>query len=102
MAIIQGVTPTFTLTLPESVDLTVAKGVYATFSQSKTSLTKTADSLTIRAHEVDVYLTQAETLSFQKGRVMVELNWTYDDGSRGASEKKGIEWDDNLLQEVLE
>ena len=101
MAIIQGVTPTFTLTVPETIDLTEAQNVYATFSQSKTSLTKSGSDLTVREHEVDVYLSQAETLAFQKGIVSVQLNWTYADGSRGATWKKGIEWDENLLKEVL-
>lgn len=101
MAIIQGVTPTFTLTVPETTDLAEATNVYATFSQSRNVITKSGSDITVRAHEVDVYLTQAETLSFAKGIVRVELNWTYNDGSRGATDKKGIEWDDNLLQEVL-
>lgn len=102
MAIIQGVTPTFTLTVPEDIDLTEAANVYATFQQSKTILTKKGADLDISAHEVGVYLKQAETLAFEKGRVLVQLNWTYADGSRCATQKKGIEWDDNLLREVLQ
>ena len=102
MAIIQGVTPTFTLTVPNTVDLTQAANVYATFTQASTKLTKTGTDITVTAHAVDVYLSQAESLGFMKGRVLVELNWTYLDGSRGASEKASIEWDDNLIQEVLQ
>ncbi len=102
MAIIQGVTPTFTLTVPETVDLTEAVNVYATFSQGHQDITKTGNEITVRAHEVDVYLSQEDTLSFVKGSVMVEMNWTYADGSRGATYKVCIEWDDNLLKKVLQ
>ena len=102
MAIIQGVTPTFTLTVPDTVDLTQALNVYATFSQGMNAITKTGEDITVAAHAVDVYLSQEESLSFVKGVVMVEMNWTYADGSRCATKKASVEWDDNLLQEVLE
>lgn len=102
MAIIQGVTPTFTLTVPDTVDLSEALNVYATFSQGKNSITKTGEDLAVAVHAVDVYLNQEESLSFVKGEVKVEMNWTYADGSRCATKKATVEWDDNLLQEVLE
>ena len=102
MAIRQGVTPTFTLTVPETVDLTAAANVYATFDQGKISLTKTGTDLTVSAQTVDVFLSQQETIMFQKGYVAIQLNWTYSDGSRGCSEIKSIPWDINLLPEVLQ
>ncbi len=102
MAITQGITPTFTLTLPETVDLTATENVYVTFAQGSLLLTKTGESLVVTEHEVDVYLSQEETLSFSQGKVLVQLNWTYADHSRGCSEIVGIDWDANLLKEVLE
>lgn len=36
----QGTTPTFTLTVPETVDLTTAHNVYVTFAQGHKKLTK--------------------------------------------------------------
>lgn len=101
MAIIQGVTPTFTLTVPETVDLTAAHNVYATFTQGRMVLTKTGEAITVSEHAVDVYLSQEESLKFSKGRVCIEMNWTFLDGSRGATDKWYAEWDDNLLPEVL-
>ena len=50
----QGTTPTFVLTLPDTVDLTEAQNVYVTFSQgSQNSITKSGDALVVSAHEVD-------------------------------------------------
>lgn len=98
----RGITPTFTLTLPQTVDLTETNNVYATFRQGTNELTKTGDDLTVSEHEVDVYLTQSETLSFNRGTVLIQLNWTYADGSRGCSEVVGQAWGENLLERVLE
>lgn len=102
MATIQGTTPTFTLNLQsETLDLTDCENVYATFKQGGTIITKTGDDLVVSPQSVDVYLSQSETLKFGTGIVMVQLNWTYADGSRGASVKASVEWSDNLLKEVL-
>ena len=104
MAIIQGVTPTFTLTIPSEsgIDLTECENVYVTFRQGSLLLTKTNDDIFVSENEVDVYLSQAETLMFSAGTVQIQLNWTYADGSRGATTKAGVDWSDNLLKEVLE
>lgn len=103
MAIRQGITPTFTLTLEsETIDLTQSENVFVTFKQGSISLTKSGEDLTVREADVDVYLEQSETLMFARGKVAVQLNWTYADGSRGCSEIVSIDWAENLLQEVLE
>lgn len=103
MAIRQGITPTFTLTLQsETLDLTQSENVYCTFKQGASELTKTDEDLTVRESEVDVYLTQTETLMFNRGFVSVQLNWIYADGSRGCSEIVPVEWADNLLRKELE
>lgn len=102
MATIQGTTPTFTLVLEsETIDLTACENVYATFKQGGTIITKTGDEIDVSAQSVGVYLSQADTLSFSNGVVFVQLNWTYADGSRGASKKASVDWDSNLLKEVL-
>lgn len=111
MSIPRGTTPTFELTL-ESVDLTEAYNVYVSFSPGgavgrlNPVLTKTGDDLTVAYEDdtstVSVYLSQEETLSFGTGKVNIQLNWTYPDGSRAASEIATFSLLTNLLNEVVE
>ena len=99
---IRGTTPTFKLTLnDQTVDLTSAQNVYATFVQRDVTLTKKGADLTVAEKEVDVYLSQAETLMFGSGFLEIQLNWTYQDGERACSNIVRISIGDNLLPEVL-
>lgn len=101
----RGTTPTYTLTLPETVDLTMASEVHVSFSDNnKEILRKTGNDLEITAHSVSVYLTQEETLSFPNGNVQIQLNWIYTDRGkrkRACSEKAVIKANKNLIDEVL-
>lgn len=103
--ITQGTTPTFQLKIPNTVDLTQASKVYATFRQSGvTPITKTGANITVTAHQVDVYLSQAETLTFIASDYIpleIQLNWIYSDGSRRASDIVEIKVTENLINEVL-
>lgn len=100
---IRGTTPTFQLKITDdSVDLTQALNVYATFRQYGIELTKSGEDIDVAAHQVDVYLTQSETLQFGDGNLEVQLNWTYGDGSRAASNIKTIQVTKNLIGSVLE
>ena len=99
---VRGTTPTFRLYLnDEYVDLTQAVNVYVSFKQKDTLITKTGEDLDITENEVDVYLSQAETLKFIKGDVEIQLNWTYLDGRRACSNIITIEVDKNLIGDVL-
>lgn len=101
----KGTTPTFTLTLPEEVDLTTAQNVYVTFEKGKKELRKTGDDLVVTAHQVEVYLSQEETLSFPSGDVALQLNWTYQDGGmikRAASNIVSVSMKTNLEDRVLD
>lgn len=102
MAVVRCTTPTFTLTFPETVDLTEADNVYVTFTSGSNILTKTGNALDVSAHEVSVYLTQAETFSFDTGVVEIQVNWTVNNGNRIASEIKKYSITKQLLNEVLE
>ena len=100
---IRGTTPTFQLKLiSDSVDLTLAENVYATFKQKGKPITKTDDEIEVSATQVDVYLSQEETLSFCHGMVDIQLNWTYEDGQRACSKIVTILANRNLLERVLE
>lgn len=101
----KGTTPTFTFTLPETVDLEQATNVYVTFARGDGTdfLRKTGQDLAIEANTVSVYLSQQETLAFPK-TARIQINWTYAEGGltkRACSEIKTIQLKDNLEREVL-
>lgn len=108
---IRGTTPTFTLRMvDEELDLRQAENVYATFRQRDKILTKTGNDLTITVTQeegnynnvVEVYLSQAESLTFVSGSIELQLNWTYADGSRACSNIVSIAVANNLVGSVLE
>ena len=99
---IRGTTPTFELKITAvTVDLTQATNVYATFAQWGKTITKTGNDIDVTAQQVDVYFSQADSLSFSSGTIEVQLNWTYTDGSRAATNIIKVVIGDNLLPEVL-
>lgn len=96
---VQGTTPTFVMTLPNSVDLTEAENVYFTLKQLTTTIQK--DDPTVTAHEVSVYLSQEETLQLAVGNAQLQLNWTYANGERACSNIVTVPITENLIKEVL-
>lgn len=99
----RGTTPTLELTInDESIDLTEMDHVYVTLQNGKNILTKQDTELTISEHAVEVYLTQAETLAMSSNSTEVQLNWTFDDGSRSCTEVARVNIGRQLLMEVLE
>lgn len=101
---IKGTTPTFQLKVPNTVDLTQASKVYATFKQLTTTITKTGSDITVTAHQVDVSLTQQETLSLTDSDYIpleIQLNWLYSGGARASTNVVQIMVDKNLINEVL-
>lgn len=103
MAIARATTPTFTCTFTEqSLDLTTANNVYVTFSQGPKTLTKKGSDLEISPKEIEVYLSQKETLPFNEGKVKVQANWTGANGTRAASDVEIIELSEQLLKRVVE
>lgn len=103
----KGTTPTFTLTLPEEIDLLQADSVYVTLTtdRRKLLLEKTQDDgLTITANAIDVFLTQQETLAMPTGTVLLQVNWTYQEAGvakRACSDVVRISWENNLHGEVI-
>ena len=102
----RGTTPTYKLTLPQDIDLSGASSVYVTFSDTyyKKIIEKTGAELSIDTNIIEVYLTQAETLAFPTGSVLVQVNWTIVQGSktkRIATEIKRVESCRNLKEEVI-
>lgn len=100
---IRGTTPTFKLRLKDtSIDLTKADNIYVSFSQKSVRLMKSGEDLEVNGNEVDVYLTQEESLKFVDGEVEIQINWTYDDGSRACTNIVTINVSKNLIGRVLE
>lgn len=100
---IRGTTPTFKLRLKDtSIDLTKADNIYVSFSQKSVRLMKSGEDLEVNGNEVDVYLTQEDSLKFVDGEVEIQINWTYDDGSRACTNIVTINVSKNLIGRVLE
>lgn len=100
---LQGTTPTFTLTFPSTLDLSQAAHVVFTLRQGSAVVNKSDTDLTINSNVVSVALTQEESLRFQfNAPAVMMVNWTYSDGSRGGSKKKEIIIEENLYPEVIE
>lgn len=97
----RGTTPTFILEVEGDVDLTLANNVYATFSQKNTVITKTGGDIIVRPNGVGVYFSQEESLKFKTGAIMVQLNWTYNEGRRSCTDIISVSVSKNLLDEVL-
>lgn len=102
----RGTTPTYTFTMPSDVDISIASGIYVTFTRmdGKEIITKTDTDLNIVDNSIEVYLSQQETLLFPVGNVKVQLNWLYPEGSktkRACSEIMTIYAKKNLIDEVL-
>lgn len=101
----KGITPTFTLTLPEDIDLSFASHIYVTLGRKgKAILQKTEEDLDIDANIVSVFLDQAETLALPEGEVQIQVNWTYQEAGvtkRACSEIAKTWWKRNLEGEVL-
>ena len=102
----QGTTPTFTLTLPEDVDLTNATNIRVTFAKrgGKIITEKSGQDLGVDVNVISVFLTQEETLAFPDGTVYIQVNWLYEDGGytkRAASDIAQTVFRKNLVNEVM-
>lgn len=102
----RGTTPTYILTLPDDIDLTTANHVIVTFSETnyKKIIEKKDDELTISEHEIQVYLTQEETLQFPVSAILVQVNFTFNEGGKMKRLATTIERTHsarNLIEEVI-
>ena len=110
---IQATTPTVILTLPDTIDLTTAQEIYVSFRQRSAPLstnpysnvlTKTLgdDVWLTGTHQINVYLSQTETLAFEPCKaVEVQVNWLTAGGDREATLIETLKVSDNILDEVI-
>lgn len=100
-------TPTILLNF-QSVDLTLGHDHTVTFSRPISEvkiLELSGEALVVTEHSIECFLTQEQTAVMPKGRVLIQVNYLYDDGEklrRVPSVKKEITWDTNLKKEVME
>lgn len=101
-----GTTPTFTLTITDDDTLNFfeVETIFFTIKQGSVQYTKSGSDITIIAeNSVAATLSQEETLSFKSNvQAEIQLNWTYENGSRAATRVKRIDLSKNLLREVLQ
>lgn len=98
---VQATTPTFTLTLPQGLDLSGIVNMYFTLKQNAVTITKTGDAVTIDENKVYVLLNQEDTVKLFEGCCSIQLNWTYPGGLRGCTVEKIIPVEENLLKKVV-
>ena len=80
----RGTTPVFNFAI--NVDLTDAT-VYVTFTQKTTVIEKTGDDLTVSPYNIEVQLTQEDTLGFAAGKpVRAQIRYVTENGYADASD----------------
>lgn len=103
----RGTTPTYRLILQDTtIDLAEANDVYVTFADGKYNkiIEKTGADLYIDGNIVEIFLTQEETLKLPAGELLVQINWTYQEGTttkRAASQIVRTTSARNLKNEVI-
>lgn len=82
----RGTTPTHTFTV--DVDLTSATVIYLTYKQNgQTIVERSKDEMTVTSEQIQVKLTQDETLAFSTaGNIQIQIRAGFSDGSRIASD----------------
>lgn len=100
----QATTPTFTLTLPSTIDLGDAEHVVFTIEQNGYVLSKDETSgVSVSSNVATIELSQSDTVNFTgEMKARIQLNWTYIDGSRGATKIKEVDIYENLYKDVIE
>lgn len=102
----RGTTPTYTLTLPETVDLTEATEVIVTFATTNHEilLEKHLADVEIELNTISVWISQEESLLFPIGLIEIQVNWTYVSGEhtdRACTEIVSVTSHRNLHDEVI-
>ena len=103
----RGTTPTYRLILQDTtIDLAEANDVYVTFADGKYNkiIEKTGSDLYLDGNTVEIFLTQEETLKLPAGELLVQINWTYQEGTttkRAASQIVRTTSARNLKNEVI-
>lgn len=106
MSLYRGTTPTYTITFPNDVDMTLASDVTVSLGNSSknTLIEKKGSELVIDQHTVSFDLSQEESLIFRQNFFLGQVNWLYYDGPkvrRACSNVFTIPVEDNMKDEVM-
>lgn len=99
-----GLTPTYTFTFEEDIDITEADDVVVTITDEREFVLVEIprEDLDVQAKSITFSLTQEQTLKFP-AVVLVQANWIYQGGvERNSSYKHRIDFETNLKKEVME
>lgn len=108
MAIRRGTTPTLTITA-ESVNL-IGKTIYITIDQAGngqlTKLFPNNDGSVVVSQDgtnsqVQVFLSQHDTLAFKPGKAQVQIRWIEEDGTAHSSDIATVTLSKTLLEGVI-
>ena len=80
----QGTTPTIVINV-NNIDVNTLKSIYVTFEQTGFILTKNKDDIDIIDDQIQIRLSQEETLQFERGKCNVQLRAITNDGNEIAS-----------------
>lgn len=95
----RGATPTVTLTLPESIDLTGCT-VYVTLSDENYRQVLSKEFEGVSGNVITFLLTQSESLKLPS-TVLVQVNMLFQNGSRACTKIASFDTHKNLINEVL-
>ena len=80
----QGTTPTIVINV-NNIDVNTLKSIYVTFEQTGFILTKSMNDIDIIDDQIQIRLSQEETLQFERGKCNVQLRAITNDGNAIAS-----------------
>ena len=105
MSFSPGFTPTLLLSIPEETeDLTAVDEIHVTIEGGGCRVDKSGDDVTVlSATEIELTLTQAETLQMWGNSVKIQVNWLYTGTLLrwGTKPSAPITLDEQMLPEVL-
>ena len=106
MSLYRGTTPTYTITFPNDIDMTLATNIVVSLGNSSknTLFEKKGNDLDVDVHTISFDLSQEESLRFRDKFVVGQVNWLYPDGSkvkRACSNTFRFPVEDNMKDEVM-
>lgn len=96
-----GTTPTVIIEIEGEVNFNGTESFLATIEQGSLTVNIEAERVAVDGNYVSIELRQQDTLRFREGDAIVQVNWNYPDGTRGAIEQMEIELLPNAYKKVM-
>lgn len=104
MSFSRGATPTFVLSIPKGYeDFNAVENITVSLTSNGAETVKDGEAVTILSeNEIEVTLTQEESLAMRGTTVEIQINWTYPDTElRGCTKICYVSIDRQLHMEVI-